>query len=126
MFARTSVQKHNEAAFFHVRVNELNRPGFELTPRSWTNFKGFHEEVPNRVQAQGRQEFFGWRRRGEAACAAMVRTRGEDSHLGESLSAAWHRWVTPQTQRVQCAIQTASAVSSGPRTAFEPPGRGDL
>jgi transposase len=27
----------------------VNRPGFELTPRSWTNFKGFHEEVPNRL-----------------------------------------------------------------------------
>jgi hypothetical protein len=40
----------------------MNRPGIELTPRSWTNFKGFHEEVPNRVQARGRQELFGDRR----------------------------------------------------------------
>ena len=39
--------------------HSLNRPGFELTPRSWTNFKGFHEEVSNRVQARGRQKFFG-------------------------------------------------------------------
>jgi len=31
----------------------------ELTPRSWTNFKGFHEAVSNRVQARSRQEFFG-------------------------------------------------------------------
>ena len=25
----------------------LNRPAFELAPRSWTNFKGFHEKVQN-------------------------------------------------------------------------------
>jgi len=31
----------------------MNRPGFELTPRSWTNFKGSHGEVRNKVQAQG-------------------------------------------------------------------------
>ena len=32
------------------------RPGIELTPRSWTNFKGFHEEVQNGVQARSRFE----------------------------------------------------------------------
>ena len=26
---------------------DVNRPGFELTPRSWTNFKGCNEEVSN-------------------------------------------------------------------------------
>ena len=41
----------------------VNRPGFELTPKSWTNLKGLHEEVRNRVQAQGGQELFGWGRR---------------------------------------------------------------
>ena len=51
---------------------QVNRPGNELTPRSWTNFKGCHEEVPNRFQAQGGQELFGWRRRSEAAGAAVV------------------------------------------------------
>ena len=34
----------------------VNRAGFELTPRSWTNFKGFHEKVQNGVQARGRPE----------------------------------------------------------------------
>ena len=39
-------------AFLHSEISmALNRPGFELTPRSWTNFKGFYEEVTNRVQA---------------------------------------------------------------------------
>ena len=33
----------------------LNRPGFERTPRSWTNFAAFDEEVPSRIDAQGRQ-----------------------------------------------------------------------
>ncbi len=37
----------------------VNRPGFELTPRSWTNFKGFHEEVQNGVQAGSRAELPG-------------------------------------------------------------------
>jgi hypothetical protein len=32
----------------------LNRPGFELTPRSWTNFKGSYGEVRDKVQARGR------------------------------------------------------------------------
>jgi hypothetical protein len=45
----------------------LNRPDFELTPRSWTNFKGFHEEVSNGVQAQCRQELSGWGGWSEAA-----------------------------------------------------------
>lgn len=34
----------------------LNRPGFELTPISWTNFKRFYGKVQNRVQAQSRKE----------------------------------------------------------------------
>ena len=34
---------------------QVNRPGFELTPRSWTNFKESHGEVRDRVQAPGRQ-----------------------------------------------------------------------
>lgn len=42
-----------------IKSIKVNRPVFELTPRSWTNFKGFHEEVSNRVQARGSQEFFG-------------------------------------------------------------------
>lgn len=29
----------------------LNRPGFELTPRSCTNFKGYLEAASNKVQA---------------------------------------------------------------------------
>ena len=33
------------------RLLSLNRSVFELTPRSWTNFKGFHGKVQNRVQA---------------------------------------------------------------------------
>jgi hypothetical protein len=33
----------------------LNRPRFELTPRSWTNFRGFVAKVKNRVQASGGQ-----------------------------------------------------------------------
>jgi hypothetical protein len=37
--------------------------------------------------------------------------------------AVWHRRAGPQTQRLQCAIQTAGAVPSGPRAAFEPPSR---
>jgi hypothetical protein len=44
----------------------------ELTPRSWTNFKGFHEEVSDRVQAQSGIKLFGWGRRSEAAGAPMV------------------------------------------------------
>lgn len=35
------------------RMQWLNRPGYELTPRSWTNFKGSHGEVRTKVQAQG-------------------------------------------------------------------------
>ena len=31
----------------------LNRPVFELTPRSWTNFKRFHEGVLNRPGFHG-------------------------------------------------------------------------
>ena len=27
----------------------VNRPGNELTPRSWTNFRGFHGKVQNRI-----------------------------------------------------------------------------
>ena len=34
---------------------QLNRPVFELTPRSWTNFKGFHGKVQNGVQAPSRE-----------------------------------------------------------------------
>ena len=30
-----------------ITNSKLNRPGNELTPRSWTNFKGFHGKVPN-------------------------------------------------------------------------------
>lgn len=37
----------------------MNRPGFELTPRSWTNFKGIYGEVRISIQAQGRQELLG-------------------------------------------------------------------
>jgi transcriptional regulator with XRE-family HTH domain len=33
---------------------DMNRPGFELTPRSWTNFKGSYGEVRDKVQARGR------------------------------------------------------------------------
>jgi len=51
----------------------LNRPVFELTPRSWTNFKGFHEEVSNRVQAGSRQELSGWRRWSKALGASAER-----------------------------------------------------
>ena len=32
---------------------QMNRPEIELTPRSWTNFKGFHGKVQNAVQARG-------------------------------------------------------------------------
>ena len=32
----------------------VNRPGFELTPRSWTNFKGSYGKVRDRVQTQSR------------------------------------------------------------------------
>jgi hypothetical protein len=35
-------------------TNEVNLAGIELTPRSWTSFKGSHEEARNKVQAQGR------------------------------------------------------------------------
>ena len=104
----------------------LNRPGFELTPRSWTNFKGFHEEVPNRVQAQGRQELFSWRRRSEAASAAVVSDRGEGSHLGEPLPTAWSRRVATQAQCLQCAIQASGAAPPGSRTALEPSDSRDL
>lgn len=38
--------------------NVMNCP-----PRSWTNFKGLHEEVQNKVQARGRPELLGGRRR---------------------------------------------------------------
>ena len=62
-----------------------NRLGYELPPRSWTNFKGFHEEVRNRVQAQVSQELFGSGWGGEAARAAVVGARGEDPYLGEPL-----------------------------------------
>ncbi|RZJ60487.1 MAG: hypothetical protein EON49_08270 [Acidovorax sp.] len=44
----------------------VNRPSFELTPRSWTNFKGLHEEVQNGVQVGSGPKLFGWRRRREA------------------------------------------------------------
>jgi hypothetical protein len=64
----------------------LNRPGFELTPRSWTNFEGLHEEVQNGVQARGRPELVGGRRWRKAAGSAMVGTRGEDPHLGKPIS----------------------------------------
>jgi IS5 family transposase len=30
-----------------LRFRHLNRPGNELTPRIWTNFKGFHGKVQN-------------------------------------------------------------------------------
>jgi hypothetical protein len=43
-----------------VRGYCLNRPGYELTPRSWTHFKGLYEKVRNGVQAQGCQELLGW------------------------------------------------------------------
>ncbi len=36
---------HNTNTHPHQQEPVLNRPGFELIPRSWTNFKGFHEEV---------------------------------------------------------------------------------
>ena len=55
--------KHGVTLYFLPAYSpelNLNRPGFELTPRSWTNFKGFHEEVPNRVQAQRGQALFSW------------------------------------------------------------------
>jgi transposase len=34
----------------------VNRPGHELPPKSWTNFKGFHKTVQNGFQAQCRPE----------------------------------------------------------------------
>lgn len=37
-----------------LKSENLNRPGNELTPRSWTNFEGSHGEVRNKVQGQGR------------------------------------------------------------------------
>lgn len=39
-----------------LREDKTEPPRVELTPRSWTNFKGFHEEVSNRVQARSCQE----------------------------------------------------------------------
>lgn len=68
----------------------MNRPAFELPPRSWTNFKGSHGEIPNRIQAHGSQALFGWHRRGQAVGTAVVSSRGEDQHLGESLPPARH------------------------------------
>jgi hypothetical protein len=37
----------------------MNRPDIELTPGSWTNFKGFHGKLRNRVQAKGGQALSG-------------------------------------------------------------------
>lgn len=31
-------------AYADLVILDVNRPSFELTPRSWTNFKGFHGE----------------------------------------------------------------------------------
>ena len=67
-----------------------------------------------------------WTAKRKAAGSTVVSIRGQNSNMGEPLQAAWHRRVAPQAQRVQCAIQTAGAVPSGPGAAFEPPGRGSL
>lgn len=59
---------HVKCMFFLV-----NRPAFELTLKSWTNFKGFCGKVQKRFKAQGRQELFPKGRRGDpmisSACA---------------------------------------------------------
>ena len=62
----------SSAAMPRDKTPILNRPGFELTPRSWTNFQGCHEEIPNRIQAQGGQELFGRQRRAQAVGTAVV------------------------------------------------------
>lgn len=36
----------------------LNRPVFELTPRSWTNFKGLHEEVKTELSWKWSKAFW--------------------------------------------------------------------
>jgi len=72
----------------------VNRTGFELTPRSWTNFKGFHEEVQNRVKTRGSPEVLGGSRRFKVAGLAVVDTGGEDPHLGQPLSVVWDWRVT--------------------------------
>ena len=51
----------------------MNHRGFELTPKSWTCFKEFHEEVQNSVQAQRRLELLFWRHRSEADTVAIRR-----------------------------------------------------
>lgn len=111
--------RHRSVLFTHV-----NRPGFELTPRSWTNFKVLLEEVKNRVQAGSGPKLLGWRRRREALGSAVVSSRGEGSHVGEPLAPSQHRRFAPQAQRVQCAVQVTSAGSSGSRADFQSLGRG--
>ena len=58
---------------------------------------GFHSKVRNSVQAQGRQELFGRRWRSEAVGTTLVRGRGEDSNVGQSLPHAWHRGLAAQS-----------------------------
>ena len=41
----TYVQDVMAARSGNCSIDSLIRPGFKLTPISWTNFKGFHEKV---------------------------------------------------------------------------------
>lgn len=49
-----SAQKVAELLYSHPATERMNRPGSELTPRSWTNFKGSYGKVRDRVQTQSR------------------------------------------------------------------------
>jgi methionine-gamma-lyase len=73
-----SAQKVAELLYSHPATERMNRPGSELTPRSWTNFKGFHETVQNGFQAAGRPELPVGRRRRKAIVSAVVGSRRED------------------------------------------------
>ena len=102
----------------------MNPTGFELTPRSWTNFKGFHEEVQNGVQAGSRPKLFCGRRRPKAVGSALVGT-----FLGillayafvEPLAGLVEQKAADAAKELQCIKTTLLASMQGynPSTAIE-------
>jgi len=65
----------------HRQGRVLNRPGFELTPRSWTKPRGSYEKVHDAIQACGCPEFHSGRlvgtmQAGKTAYAVIQSTDG--------------------------------------------------
>lgn len=95
---------------------KLNRPRNELSPRSWTNFKGLHEEVPPTFKAKVALEAV----RGERTVAGLA----QQYEIHPSQIADWKRlllgkslygrliWAPPGLQELVCVTLQEAGLQS--------------